>query len=88
MINKININSCLKFLLTKKSYIIDNIFHLYLQNILFLILQVKYGDMLPTDGILIHSSDLKVDESTLTGEPDHVVKTEDDDLLLFSGKLQ
>ena len=44
--------------------------------------------MLPTDGILIHSSDLKVDESTLTGEPDHVVKTEDDDLLLFSGKLQ
>ena len=41
--------------------------------------------MLPTDGVVIHSSDLKVDESTLTGEPDHVNKNEEEDVLLFSG---
>ncbi|XP_068205646.1 plasma membrane calcium-transporting ATPase 4-like [Palaemon carinicauda] len=47
--------------------------------------QIKYGDMLPADGILIQGSDLKVDESSLTGESDHVNKLEDTDPLLFSG---
>lgn len=31
------------------------------------ICQVKYGDLLPADGIIIQSNDLKIDESTLTG---------------------
>lgn len=32
------------------------------------ICQVKYGDLLPADGIIIQSNDVKIDESTLTGE--------------------
>lgn len=49
------------------------------------ICQVKYGDLLPADGILIQSNDLKVDESSLTGESDHVKKGEQYDPMLFSG---
>lgn len=43
------------------------------------------GDMLPVDGIVIHSNDLKVDESALTGETDLVRKGENYELILFSG---
>uniref|UniRef100_A0A8C6TAF5 Calcium-transporting ATPase n=1 Tax=Neogobius melanostomus TaxID=47308 RepID=A0A8C6TAF5_9GOBI len=46
------------------------------------ILQIKYGDMLPTDGILIQGNDLKIDESSLTGESDHVKKNENDPMIL------
>ncbi|KAF8570513.1 hypothetical protein P879_00214 [Paragonimus westermani] len=46
---------------------------------------VKYGDLLPADGIIIQSNDLKVDESSLTGEPDHVKKGESIDPMLLSG---
>ncbi|XP_075552638.1 plasma membrane calcium-transporting ATPase 3 isoform X10 [Dermacentor variabilis] len=49
------------------------------------ICQVKYGDLLPADGIIIQSNDLKIDESTLTGESDHVKKGEHTDPMLFSG---
>uniref|UniRef100_A0AAQ4R3H6 Calcium-transporting ATPase n=1 Tax=Gasterosteus aculeatus aculeatus TaxID=481459 RepID=A0AAQ4R3H6_GASAC len=49
------------------------------------IAQVKYGDLLPADGILIQSNDLKIDESPMTGESDHVKKTVDKDVLLLSG---
>ncbi|KAL1414671.1 hypothetical protein MTO96_000794 [Rhipicephalus appendiculatus] len=49
------------------------------------ICQVKYGDLLPADGIVIQSNDLKIDESTLTGESDHVKKGEHTDPMLFSG---
>lgn len=49
------------------------------------ICQVKYGDLLPADGIIIQSNDLKIDESTLTGESDHVKKGELTDPMLFSG---
>ena len=49
------------------------------------ICQVKYGDLLPADGIIIQSNDLKVDESSLTGESDHVKKGLDYDPTLFSG---
>ncbi|XP_052573991.1 LOW QUALITY PROTEIN: plasma membrane calcium-transporting ATPase 1-like [Peromyscus californicus insignis] len=49
------------------------------------IAQVKYGDLLPADGILIQGNDLKVDESSLTGESDHVKKSLDKDPLLLSG---
>uniref|UniRef100_A0A8C8TK57 Plasma membrane calcium-transporting ATPase 1 n=1 Tax=Peromyscus maniculatus bairdii TaxID=230844 RepID=A0A8C8TK57_PERMB len=49
------------------------------------IAQVKYGDLLPADGILIQGNDLKFDESSLTGESDHVKKSLDKDPLLLSG---
>ncbi|XP_060766534.1 plasma membrane calcium-transporting ATPase 2 isoform X3 [Neoarius graeffei] len=49
------------------------------------IAQVKYGDLLPTDGILIQGNDLKIDESSLTGESDHVRKSADKDPMLLSG---
>uniref|UniRef100_A0A6I8P7K4 Calcium-transporting ATPase n=1 Tax=Ornithorhynchus anatinus TaxID=9258 RepID=A0A6I8P7K4_ORNAN len=49
------------------------------------IAQVKYGDLLPADGILIQGNDLKIDESSLTGESDHVKKNSDKDPLLLSG---
>uniref|UniRef100_A0A4W4ENI4 Calcium-transporting ATPase n=1 Tax=Electrophorus electricus TaxID=8005 RepID=A0A4W4ENI4_ELEEL len=47
--------------------------------------QVKYGDLLPTDGVLIQGNDLKIDESSLTGESDHVRKSVDKDPMLLSG---
>ncbi|XP_015794522.1 plasma membrane calcium-transporting ATPase 2 isoform X2 [Tetranychus urticae] len=49
------------------------------------ICQVKYGDLLPADGVLIQSNDLKIDESSLTGESDHVKKGENINPLLLSG---
>ncbi|XP_065370727.1 plasma membrane calcium-transporting ATPase 2 isoform X7 [Calliphora vicina] len=49
------------------------------------IAQIKYGDLLPADGILIQSNDLKVDESSLTGESDHVKKGIDSDPMVLSG---
>ncbi|KAL7398743.1 hypothetical protein ABVT39_014542 [Epinephelus coioides] len=49
------------------------------------IAQVKYGDLLPADGILIQGNDLKIDESSLTGESDHVRKSVDKDPMLLSG---
>ncbi|XP_026881676.1 plasma membrane calcium-transporting ATPase 3a isoform X2 [Electrophorus electricus] len=47
--------------------------------------QVKYGDLLPADGVLIQGNDLKLDESSLTGESDHVHKAADKDPMLLSG---
>uniref|UniRef100_A0A8C2Z717 Calcium-transporting ATPase n=1 Tax=Cyclopterus lumpus TaxID=8103 RepID=A0A8C2Z717_CYCLU len=47
--------------------------------------QVKYGDLLPTDGVLIQGNDLKIDESSLTGESDLVKKTQQKDPMLLSG---
>ncbi|XP_036068110.1 plasma membrane calcium-transporting ATPase 1 isoform X2 [Oryzias melastigma] len=49
------------------------------------IAQVKYGDLLPADGVLIQGNDLKIDESSLTGESDHVKKSLDKDPMLLSG---
>lgn len=49
------------------------------------ICQVKYGDLLPADGVIIQSNDLKVDESSLTGESDLVKKGERFNPLLLSG---
>ncbi|CAB3385776.1 Hypothetical predicted protein [Cloeon dipterum] len=49
------------------------------------ICQVKYGDLLPADGVVIQSNDLKVDESSLTGESDHVKKGDKSDPMLLSG---
>ncbi|KAI4827859.1 hypothetical protein KUCAC02_031224 [Chaenocephalus aceratus] len=49
------------------------------------IAQIKYGDLLPADGVLIQGNDLKIDESSLTGESDHVKKNADKDPMLLSG---
>ncbi|XP_055372727.1 plasma membrane calcium-transporting ATPase 2 isoform X3 [Condylostylus longicornis] len=49
------------------------------------ICQIKYGDLLPADGVLIQSNDLKIDESSLTGESDHVKKGPDYDPMVLSG---
>ncbi|XP_034770869.2 plasma membrane calcium-transporting ATPase 3-like isoform X2 [Acipenser ruthenus] len=49
------------------------------------IAQVKYGDLLPADGVVIQSNDLKIDESSLTGESDHVRKSVEKDPMLLSG---
>ena len=46
---------------------------------------VKYGDLLPTDGIVLQSNDLKIDESSLTGESDLVKKSIDRDPMLLAG---
>jgi len=47
---------------------------------------VKYGDLLPADGIVITGNDMKMDESSLTGESDHVNKGETTDPMLLSGE--
>ncbi|CCD65358.1 Calcium-transporting ATPase [Caenorhabditis elegans] len=49
------------------------------------IARVKYGDLLPADGLLIQSNDLKIDESSLTGESDLIRKSEEFDPVLLSG---
>ncbi|XP_062921290.1 plasma membrane calcium-transporting ATPase 3-like isoform X4 [Mobula hypostoma] len=49
------------------------------------IAQIKYGDLLPADGVLIQGNDLKIDESSLTGESDHVKKSLEKDPMLLSG---
>jgi Ca2+ transporting ATPase len=48
---------------------------------------VKYGDLLQADGIAIQCSDLKIDESSLTGETD-LIKKNDNDAVLLSGKIE
>ncbi|KAL8186939.1 UNVERIFIED_CONTAM: ATPase, Ca transporting, plasma membrane [Gekko kuhli] len=47
--------------------------------------QIKYGDLLPADGILLQGHDLKTDESSLTGESDLVKKSLTEDPILLSG---
>ncbi|CAF3913549.1 unnamed protein product, partial [Rotaria magnacalcarata] len=49
------------------------------------ICQIKYGDLLPADGVVVQSNDLKVDESSLTGESDLIKKHESRDPFLLSG---
>ncbi|XP_042300107.1 plasma membrane calcium-transporting ATPase 2-like, partial [Sceloporus undulatus] len=48
------------------------------------IAQIKYGDLLPADGVFIQGNDLKIDESSLTGESDQVRKSVDKDPMLLS----
>ncbi|XP_054264207.1 plasma membrane calcium-transporting ATPase 3 [Macrosteles quadrilineatus] len=49
------------------------------------ICQIKYGDVVPADGVVVQSNDLKLDESSLTGESDYVKKGVKVDPLLLSG---
>lgn len=46
---------------------------------------IKYGDLLPADGLVIQSNDLKIDESSLTGETDLIKKNTDKNLIVLSG---
>jgi len=43
------------------------------------------GSKVPADGLLVHGNDLKVDESSLTGEADSVSKTIEHDPFVLSG---
>lgn len=49
---------------------------------------VCLGDLLPADGVLIQGNDLKIDESSLTGESDHVKKNQEKDPMLLSGDFK
>ena len=44
------------------------------------------GDVIAADGILTSSSDLRVDESSHTGESDDVYKSTDTDPTLYCGE--
>jgi len=44
------------------------------------------GDVIAADGILTSSSDLRVDESSHTGESDDVYKSTDTDPVLYCGQ--
>jgi len=49
------------------------------------IISIKYGDLLPADGLVMQSNDLKIDESSLTGESDQVSKGVGKDPIVLSG---
>jgi Ca2+ transporting ATPase len=49
------------------------------------LLNIKSGDSLPADGLLVESNDLKVDESSLTGESNLIKKHQSEDPFLLSG---
>jgi len=49
------------------------------------IILTKYGDLLPADGLILQSNDLKIDESSLTGESDQVKKGVTVDPMVLSG---
>lgn len=44
------------------------------------------GDIIPADGILLECNELKIDESTMTGESDLVTKQLDRNIILYAGK--
>ncbi|CAF1116150.1 unnamed protein product [Didymodactylos carnosus] len=46
---------------------------------------IKYGDLLPADGLIVQASDLQTDESSLTGETDLIKKNDKENIELFSG---
>lgn len=55
---------------------------------LVLLKSTLLGDLLPADGVLIQSNDLKIDESSLTGESDQIKKSPETDPMLLSGIVQ
>lgn len=76
--------NCDFFVLEIWSCSVAFLFKLCLMSVLF----ISLGDLLPADGLIIQSNDLKVDESSLTGESDHVKKGEKTDPMMFSGESQ
>ncbi len=49
------------------------------------ICEIKSGDLLPVDGVIIQSYELKVDQASLTGESDLIKKHQSGDPFLLSG---
>ena len=49
------------------------------------ICQIFYGHLIPADGIVIESNDLKIDESSMTGETDLIKKNAHERPMLFAG---
>lgn len=49
------------------------------------VVELSVGDSIPADGILIQESELKIDESALTGETDLIKKTVGEKPFLLSG---
>ncbi len=52
------------------------------------LLELRAGDQILADAVVLHNSDLEVDESLLTGESESVQKTAGDELLAGSGVMQ
>jgi len=50
------------------------------------IVEISVGDILPADGVLLQGNDLKIDESSLTGESDMIKKSEEKPFLLSNTK--
>lgn len=46
---------------------------------------IKYGDLIPADGLVVEASDLKIDEASLTGETDLVKKNTTSNIVILSG---
>jgi Ca2+ transporting ATPase len=46
---------------------------------------IKYGDLIPADGLIVQSSDLRIDESSLTGETDLIKKQDKKNINVLSG---
>lgn len=46
---------------------------------------IKYGDLIPTDGIISQANDLKIDESSITGETDLIKKDLFENVTILSG---
>ena len=46
---------------------------------------IKYGDLIPADGVIVQASDLKIDEASLTGETDLIRKDEQENVSILSG---
>ena len=46
---------------------------------------IKYGDLIPADGIVVQANDLKIDESSLTGETDLIKKDDLNSMIILSG---
>ncbi|OQS00711.1 P-type ATPase (P-ATPase) Superfamily [Achlya hypogyna] len=49
------------------------------------IVRVDLGDILPADGLVFDESDLRIDESAMTGETDLMKKTRTETPIMFSG---
>eukprot|EP00835_Amoeboradix_gromovi_P000429 NODE_15_length_42055_cov_0.634117.p7 type:complete len:662 gc:universal NODE_15_length_42055_cov_0.634117:41309-39324(-) len=51
------------------------------------IVKIQNGDIIPADGYLLSFSSLKIDESSLTGESDHVTKTENNRYVISGSQV-
>lgn len=46
---------------------------------------IKYGDLIPADGLIVQASDFNVDESSLTGETNLIKKDALNNSIILSG---